>query len=402
VGAQDGGSIERHASGRQVPVMSLSFSLRHAFPTTTMDMAFDVPTQGITALFGPSGSGKSTIISVASGLLRPDHCRVSVDGTVLADTDAGIWLPTERRRVGLVFQDARLFPHMSVATNLRYGQRRAPPGNIAFDDVVSLLGIDGLLNRRPHTLSGGERQRIAIGRALLSQPLLLMMDEPLASLDTARKDEILPYLAGLRTTLRLPILYVTHSLTEVARLADSLVLVQAGRIVAAGPLNEVTARSDVLLAQRDDAAVVLPARVMAHDPTRRLSALEAGGRSLLVPLVAGAVGSELRVRIPAREVILAGEAPESISVHNIIAGSVRAITQDDARHATLVEVALPEGALLSRVTPDAIANLRLAPGSPVLALVKSVAVEVLGTSPGNDGSAHTATRLHQPGHSLPA
>src|SRR6185503_14048634 len=204
--------------------MSLSVLLRHRFPAMQMDVAFEVPTPGMTVLFGPSGSGKSTIISAAAGLLRPDHCRIVTDGRVLADTASAVWLPPEERRLGLVFQDARLFPHMSVATNLRFGLRRAGRGPISFDEVVALLGIGALLPRRPHTLSGGERQRVAIGRALLAQPHLLLMDEPLASLDAARKAEVLPYLTRLKTALRLPILYVTHDITEVERLADFLVL----------------------------------------------------------------------------------------------------------------------------------------------------------------------------------
>src|SRR6201999_609675 len=167
------------------------------------------------------------------------------------DTDAGIWLPPERRRIGLVFQDARLFPHMSVATNLRFGLRRSAPGPVRFDEVVELLGIGALLPRRPHTLSGGERQRVAIGRALLAQPHLLLMDEPLASLDSARKAEILPFLTRLKTALRLPILYVTRAFDEVARLADSLVLLDAGRVIGCGSLSEVAARADLPLAQRD-------------------------------------------------------------------------------------------------------------------------------------------------------
>src|SRR6201985_53951 len=231
--------------------MSLSVLLRHRFPTVRMDMAFEVPTPGVTVLFGPSGSGKSTIISAAAGLLRPDQCRIVIDGQALADTSSGVWLPPERRRMGLVFQDARLFPHMSVATNLRFGLRRAAPGPVQYNEVVELLGIGALLARRPHTLSGGERQRVAIGRALLAQPHLLLMDEPLASLDAARKAEIFPYLARLATASRLPILYVTHALDEAVHLADSMVLVEAGRVVAHGTVSDVAARADLPLARRD-------------------------------------------------------------------------------------------------------------------------------------------------------
>lgn len=357
--------------------MTLSFHLRHHYPGLTIDLAFDAPTPSVVALFGPSGAGKSTVIAAAAGLLRPEACRLAIDGTVLADTAADLWTPAETRRIGLVFQDARLFPHMSVATNLRYGLRRAPPGPIGFDDVVSLLGIGALLNRRPHTLSGGERQRVAIGRALLSQPRLLLMDEPLASLDVARKAEILPYLAQLKTALRLPILYVTHSMDEVSRLADTLVLIERGGVLAAGPLAEVTARSDLELAQRDDAGAVVPATVTSHDASRQLTTLLTGDTQLQVPLVDAAVGSAIRVRIPAREVILAREVPRAISIHNTLAGTVRAVAHDAVRHAALVEVTLSDGALLARVTLDAVMRLSLAPGVPVLALIKSVAIEVL-------------------------
>ncbi len=357
--------------------MTLSVRLRHDFPTTRMDMAFEVPSPGITVLFGPSGAGKTTVILAAAGLLRPDLCRIEVDGQVLADTAAGLWLPPEKRRAGLVFQDARLFPHMSVATNLRFGMRRAPPGTIRFDDVVDLLGVAALLERRPATLSGGERQRVAIGRALLAQPHLLLMDEPLASLDSARKAEILPYLTRLKTALRLPVLYVTHDLDEVTRLADSLVLIEAGRVGAFGPVADVAARADLPLARRDDAAGLLHCRVAAHDAARQLTCLDAGGVSFLVPLLDTPIGGASRIRIPAREVILAGRAPDSISLHNIISGTVRRITADPSRRAVMVEIALPDGALLARVTPDAIARLALVPGGPVLALIKSTSIEVL-------------------------
>jgi molybdate transport system ATP-binding protein len=357
--------------------VSLSVALRHRFERASIDTKFDVPTPGLTVLFGPSGAGKSTVIAAAAGLLRPDACRIALDGLVLADTETGVWVPPEARHVGLVFQDARLFPHMSVAKNLRYGMRRAPAGPIGFDEVVGLLGIGALLDRRPHTLSGGERQRVAIGRALLAQPRLLLMDEPLASLDADRKAEIVPYLTKIKTVLRLPVLYVTHAMEEVARLADAIVLMEDGRAVASGDLHAMTARADLTIARREDAAAVLTARVLSHDIERQLTAIEAGGERLLVPLVDEPVGASVRVRIPAREVILAGEAPSAISVHNIVPATVRAVTEDRARHAALVELALRDGAFLARVTPDAVARLRLSAGAPVLALIKSVAIEVL-------------------------
>ena len=359
--------------------MSLTVRLRHRFPSVQLDIDFTVPSPGVTALFGPSGAGKSVTIAVAAGLLRPDACRVEIDGQVLADTETGVWLPPERRRVGLVFQDARLFPHMSVATNLRFGQRRTAPGPIQFDDVVDLLGIAALLTRRPHTLSGGERQRVAIGRALLAQPHLLLMDEPLASLDDARKAEILPYLTRLKTALRLPVIYVTHALDEVNQLADSLVLLAAGRVTGSGTVSQVAARTDLPLARRDDAGALLLCRVVAHDAGRELTRLESGGTSFWVPLLDAPLQSECRVRIPAREVILAGKPPEAISLHNVVPGIVRRITAQLERRSVLVEIALPNGALLSRVTPDAIMRLGLSPGGPVLALIKSTSIEVLGT-----------------------
>lgn len=360
--------------------MTLALRLRHRFPGLVLDIDFDVPSPGVTVLFGPSGAGKSTVLAAAAGLLRPDDCRIALDGQILADTASGIWLSPERRRVGLVFQDARLFPHMSVAANLRYGQRRAPPAAapaVGFDDIVDLLGIGALLDRRPRTLSGGERQRVAIGRALLARPHLLLMDEPLAALDAARKAEILPYLARLKTALRLPVLYVTHAMEEVARLADNLVLIEAGRVVAAGSLADIAARGDSPLSLRDDAGAVLTATVLGHDMTRQLTTLAVGATHILVPLIASPPGTTLRLRIPAREVILAGEIPAAISVQNVIPGTIRAIIADVARHAALVEVVIGTQAILARVTPDAIERLALAAGAAVIVMFKSVGVEVL-------------------------
>ena len=363
----------------------LSVSLRHRHPGFALDVAFEAPTPGVVALFGPSGSGKSSVVAAVAGLLRAEHCRVCVDGEEVS------LLAPERRRVGLVFQDSRLFPHMSVAANLRYGLRRAPPGGpIGFDAVVALLGLERLLARRPGGLSGGERQRVAIGRALLSQPRLLLMDEPLASLDARLRGEILPFLARLRRELSLPVLYVTHALDEVARLADTLVLIEAGRVVRAGPVAEVAGQADLALARRDDAAGLLRAVVREHDAARWLTAVTLGdgtagrhgtpegppeGQTVWLPLLAAPAGMALRLRVPAREVILATEAPRGISVQNVLRCRVGAVAGEAG--VALVELAVDGQPMLARVTPDAVARLGLRPGGAALALVKSVAIEVL-------------------------
>lgn len=357
--------------------MTLSVVVQHRFNAATIDISFEVPTPGITVLFGPSGAGKSTILAAAAGLMRPHMCRIAIGSRILSDTGAGIWLPAERRRIGVVFQDSRLFPHMSVATNLRFGARRAPPGPVCFHDIVELLDIGAILNRRPHTLSGGERQRVAIGRALLTQPDLLLMDEPLASLDGPRKDEIMPFLLRLKTALRLPVLYVTHAITELNTLADSLVLLNNGRVLAYGPVSTVASRADLPLAHRDDAGALLSCQVAGHDQRRALTRLDAAGTTFLVPLIDAAIGQSFRIRIPAREVILASLVPEAISLHNVVPCTIRQIVADAFRQSVLVELDLSEGALLSRVTKDAVTRLGLVPQKPVLALIKSTSIEML-------------------------
>jgi molybdate transport system ATP-binding protein len=374
--------------------MSFSVGLRHRFADFRIDVAFEVPSPGVTVLFGPSGAGKSTVIAAVAGLLAAEECRVAIGADVLADTRAGICLPPERRRVGLVFQDARLFPHMSVAGNLKFGLRRTRVRRIDFDEVVDLLAIRPLLARRPHTLSGGERQRVAIGRALLAQPQLLLMDEPLAGLDAALKAEILPYLARLKASLDLPVLYVTHSLDELLQLADSVVLLEAGTARAVGPIAEIAARADLPLAARDDAAAVLSCTVAAHEPARQLTRLAWGPATLWVAQTDLPVGLAVRARVPAREVILAcgdvGAFAGALSLHNVLSGTVKSIAGHPARRASLVEVAVGAASLLARVTPDAVARLGLAPGAPVAALIKSMSIEILGAAAvGSDGSGAT-------------
>jgi len=353
--------------------VSLKVRVQHDFPAFTLDVEFQAPASGVTALFGPSGAGKSTIISSIAGLLRADHTQVVLNGVTLADNN--FHLPPERRRIGIVFQDARLFPHLNVAANLRYGLRRAPPGPIAFDDVVELLGLKSFLFRSPRDLSGGERGRVAIGRALLSQPQLLLMDEPLVGLDRPRRLEILPYLAKLKTRLDVPILYVTHELEEVVRLADKLVLLNAGRITAAGPTGVVLARADLPLAHRNDATAILLGTVIRHDIVRRLTCVEAAGCTVFLSQFDVSVGAPVRLRIPAREVALAMQVPQAISFQNCIPAKVGALVEESSSNVVVVELALDGATLLARITPDAVDRLALHPGASVLALFKATSVE---------------------------
>lgn len=354
----------------------MEFQAQHAFPGFTLDAAFAAPA-GVTALFGPSGSGKSTILSIVAGLLRPDAGRVALDGVSLLDTAIGLDVRAERRRCGVVFQDAKLLPHLSVAANLRYGLRRAARGapGPAMEEVVALLGLAPLLTRRPRTLSGGERQRVALGRALLSRPRVLLMDEPLAALDAPRRAEILPFLERLRDAAGLPILYVTHALDEVDRLADTLVLMEGGRVVAAGPVGELAARTDLpQLSDRRDAGVVLDCIVDAHDEARGLTRLAFDGGALLVPLRTGPVRTRLRLRLRARDVAVALALPAGVSIHNILPATIETIAPAGP-HETFVTLAIGPTTMLARLTRDAVARLGLAPGQAVFALVKSTAFD---------------------------
>jgi molybdate transport system ATP-binding protein len=354
----------------------LEIALRHAFPGFTLEAEFSAPTPGVTTIFGPSGCGKSTLLAAVAGLLRPQAGRLALDGRVLFESATGTMLPPERRRCGVVFQDARLFPHLSVDSNLRYGLRRAPRGaeGPGFDEVVDLLGIGPLLCRRPAALSGGEKQRVALGRALLARPQILLMDEPLAALDAARKAEVLPFLSRLRDRLRIPLLYVTHALDEVDQLADTLVLMQAGRVLASGPLEALSARTDLpLLAARQDAGVVLSCRVLDHAAARGLTRLGFPGGTLLVPLLEDPPGTRLRLRLRARDISLATEEPRAVSVQNLLPVTVEALDGLGA-HDVMLRLRVGESLLLSRITRDAAARLGLAPGRPAWAMVKSVAL----------------------------
>jgi molybdate transport system ATP-binding protein len=365
----------------------LDVALTHAFRPGgfALDVAFAAPGAGVTALFGPSGCGKTTVLAAIAGLLRPRAGRVTLGGEVLLDTERRRDVPPERRRCAVVFQDARLFPHLSVATNLRYGLRRAPrdaegPG---FDEVVSLLGIAPLLGRRPAGLSGGERQRVALGRALLARPRLLLMDEPLAALDAPRRAEVLPFLARLRDSARLPILYVTHALDEVDALADHLVLLEAGRVVAAGGVEDLATRTDLPLAGRRDAGVLVACHVLG-DASGGLTRLGFAGGELLTSARPGPPGTRLRLRLRARDIAVATEPPRGLSTRNILPATLEEIRPAGEAEAFL-RLRVGETVLLARVTGDSVARLDLRPGLALWALVKAVAFDHRSAAPAGDG-----------------
>ena len=356
--------------------MSVEVQVRRTLGDFTIDAEFAAGA-GITALFGRSGAGKTSIVDMVAGLLRPDSGRIVVGGRVLYDAEAGIDVPVHRRRIGYVFQQPRLFPHLSVRGNLFYGRRFAKPrpANAEVAAVVELLGIAHLLERRPGVLSGGEKQRIAIGRALLTQPHVLLMDEPMASLDAVRRSEILPYLERLRDEARLPVLYVSHSVEEVTRLADTLVLVSDGRVVESGPLAALMGRTDLHpLTGRHEAGALIDVRVTRHDEQWDLSELEFDAGLLRVPRVDQPVGSTLRLRLRARDVSVALQPPVQSSIRNAVAANVIDVTLGPGAFA---EVRMQSGSavIVARITRQAADELALAPGLRVWALVKSVAVD---------------------------
>jgi molybdate transport system ATP-binding protein len=345
----------------------------------TLDTAFEAPAKGLTALFGPSGCGKTTIIRCMAGLARVKDGYCSIDGEVWQDRE-GTFLPTYKRPLGYVFQEASLFPHLSVRRNLLFGapkKKSKDRPQIDFDEVVDLLGLRPLLDRSPTNLSGGERQRVGIGRALLTQPKLLLMDEPLSALDRKTKNEILPFIEKLRDHFAVPIFYITHDLTEVERLADQVVLIDKGRVVMAGELAELQSNPDSPLAASREAAVSLKGAVISFEPRYGLLNLSIPGGVLIAPSPPAEIGETRRIRILASDVSLAREHPGRSSILNVLPASVVAMKSLDS-YETLVVVALGEGGdgarLLSRMTRKSAEELGLAKGQRVFAQVKSVAL----------------------------
>jgi molybdate transport system ATP-binding protein len=355
--------------------MTVSVDISHRLGAFSLEACFET-TDGLVALLGRSGSGKTSIINTIAGLINPDRGRVTVDDVVLIDTARRIFVPRHRRRIGYVFQEGRLFPHLTVRQNLLYGRWFAPRDvGGDFDGVVELLGIEGLLERRPARLSGGEKQRVAIGRALLAKPRLLLMDEPLASLDEARKAEILPYIERLRDQARVPIIYVSHSIAEVARLASTVVLVSDGKVAAVGPTAQVMHRLDLFpLTGRAEAGALIEATVERHDEQFGLTELRSLAGLWKLPRLDVPIGVRLRLRVRARDVMIARSAPSDLSALNVLSGRVSDI---GSPHGAIVEVRLEcaGDVLIARLTRYSVQRLSLAPGTPVYALIKSVALD---------------------------
>ena len=344
----------------------------------TLDVALALPARGVSALFGPSGCGKTTLLRCLAGLERAPGGRVVVDGQTWQDDATGTWVPPHRRAVGVVFQEASLFEHLSVRANVEFGWKRLDPSarRVSLDEAISWTGIESLLQRAVGGLSGGERQRVALARALAVSPSVLLMDEPLAALDAARKAEILPAIERLNTLSGIAIVYVSHAIAEVARLADHVVLMEAGKTVAAGPVAELLSRLDLPLPPGEDAGVVLQGEVGALDPQWQLARLDVAGAAFWTRDPALPVGHRIRLRVLARDVSLSLVAQPGSSIVNQLEATVEAIADDTHPSQVLVRLRTRAGssALLARVTRRSAHALALAPGKALWAMVKSVAL----------------------------
>lgn len=356
--------------------MTIEVDVSHHSGAFSLEAQFTAK-RGLVALFGQSGSGKTTLVNIIAGLIRPERGRIAVDGVVLTDTAQRVFIPPYRRRLGYVFQEDRLFPHLTVRQNLLYGSwfARDEKKTAHLTRVVELLGIGHLLERRPIRLSGGEKQRVAIGRALLATPRLLLMDEPLASLDEPRKQEILPYLERLRDEIGIPIIYVSHSVSEVARLANTTVLLSEGRVLAVGSTVEVMQRLDLIPAAGGvEAGAVIECAVVSHDDAYGLTLLKSRAGEWHAPRLYAEPGSRLRMRIKARDVLVTLRPPEDMSALNVIAGTVEEIGPMTGPSVD-VKLDCHGEALVARLTRYSAERLALSRGTQVFAIIKSVAFE---------------------------
>jgi molybdate transport system ATP-binding protein len=355
---------------------SIAARFRVEYGRFSLEAELELAGRGVTAIFGPSGCGKTTLLRCFAGLTRAVQGRLRVNGELWQDDAAGVWVPTHRRSLGVVFQEPSLFPHLSVQENLEFGMKRSAAASApAFDAIVGMLDPRPLLTRRPAKLSGGERQRVAIGRALLVRPSLLLMDEPLASLDQRRKAEIFPYIERLREDIEVPILYVTHSLDEVIRIADHLILLNGGRVVASGPVGPTLARLDLPMAEADDASAVLDAVIGAQDDIYQLTRVDFTGGCLWIGRVDRALGAPVRARVQARDVSVALTPPMGSSIINVLPGELVQIADAGPERVNL-QLQMGDGGsvLLARITRRSRDALGLSTGMRVYAQIKGVAL----------------------------
>jgi molybdate transport system ATP-binding protein len=358
---------------RAEPDVKLEVAIRRQLGATALNVEFSAEAP-VVGLFGRSGSGKSSVVNAIAGLLTPASGRIAIDGEVLFDAARGINLPPEKRRIGYVFQDALLFPHLSVKKNLLYGAARAT-GGISFDAVVGLLGIEALLERSPTALSGGEKQRVAIGRALLSQPRLLLMDEPLAALDNPRRQEVLRHVEALRNELHQPVVYVSHAVSEITRLADHVVLMNEGGVLAHGSVHEIFNRADLRpYTGRYEGGALIEAEAVGHDAAFFLTRFRFSGGDLVAPGVDTPVGTRVRIRIRSRDVSLATERPAGISIRNVLEGDVTSVSDTGG---AIVEASVRLGRVdvPARISRQALVELGIVPGRRVFVLVKAIAFD---------------------------
>jgi molybdate transport system ATP-binding protein len=354
--------------------MSIDINLRLARRHFDLQIEGKYPEVGITALFGPSGSGKTTLLRCLAGLERAPGAQLRFNDEIWQDT--AHFVPAHRRRVGYVFQEASLFPHLTTRGNLEYALRRVAIARrrVQLDEVVAFLGLSQLLDRRSDQMSGGQRQRIAIARALLTSPQLLLMDEPLSNLDAASRSELLPHLERMHDELSIPIVYVTHNIEEVMRIADHLALLDGGRVTAVGPTHELLTRPDLPLIHLDQAGSILDGVIAQHDTQFHLSYVDVPGGRLALSLKTAPIGKAVRVRVEARDVSLAVRPPQQSSITNILPGRVLDITADRDPAQRLVRIDVGGKVLLARITQRSVSQLAIEPGLPLYAQIKSVAL----------------------------
>ena len=355
--------------------MTIQVDISHRLQKFSLEAKFRAE-RGLIALFGPSGSGKTTLVKIVAGLLKPDSGSVSVNGATLVDTARGIFVPVHQRQLGYVFQEGRLFPHLTVRQNLLYGKWfsgvSVSEGEVS--RITDLLGIAHLEGRHPGRLSGGEKQRVAIGRALLSSPRLLLLDEPLSSLDEARKQEILPYLERLREEENIPIVYVSHSAAEVARLSNTMVILSEGRVVATGPTSKLMRRLDLIPATGDDPGALIEGVILSHSDADGLTTIRSRGGDWRVPRLDLTPGSRVRMRIRARDIIIAKQKPEDISALNAMPCVLRAVAAVSEAIADL-ELDCGGDILVARLTRASVDRLQLREGAAIFAIIKSVSFD---------------------------